>query len=146
MADRPGLESVLARLDDMNGRLASAKSVGDLQEQIGRLASSKLVVDLQENQTKLLSDMKRMGESFNDGLESVRKDIKKLREEFAETEASEGADGETLNFLKEQIGEFKSMAKALLGDDATVEVVRNKVRDFLGGKKKTLKGAEGADD
>lgn len=142
----PSLESILSRLDDMGGRLATAKNLSDIQEAVGRLASAKQVIELQETLTKILTEQKAIRDRITELEESTTKSLKKLREEVIEAvdsvEVSDGDDPETLNFLKEQIGEAKMMAKAVLGDDVTLEAVRSKVRGWLGGKdgKKKLAG------
>lgn len=141
MAERASVESVLSRLDDMSGRLATAKNLGDVQEAIGRLATTKAVIELTELLTKALGEMKGLRAEMAELRESQEKALRKLREEVMEAidsipEAEGGENSEeTLAFMKEQVSELKMMAKALIGDDATVEVIRAKVRGFFGGGK-----------
>lgn len=138
MARAEGLDSVVSRIDDLGGRLATAKNLSDVQEAIGRCATAKQVIEIQETQTKLAADVKGVRTEMADLRDFFEKAMRKLRDEIKEAiesvEPGDGDDGETLEFLKEQIGEFKGMAKAILGDDATIEVIRKKVRGWVGGK------------
>ena len=130
---------ILSRLDDLAGRLATAKSLGDAQETLGRVATQKQVIESGETMTKILAEVKGLRSEMAELRESQEKGLRKLREEVMDAVENievEGGDGdpETLNFLKEQVGEFKSLAKAILGDDTTVEAIRSKVRNVLGFK------------
>ena len=85
---------------------------------------------------------------FTEFEEATTKGMKKLREEVLEAveqvETDGGDDGETLAFMKEQLREFKDLAKAVIGDDVTLEVMRKKFRGFIGGTKKNA--LAGGDD
>ena len=152
--DRSGVESVLSRLDDLSGRLATAKSLSDVQESVGRLATQKALVEIQESQTKLAAEVKGLRDSLTTRIteleEAMVKGMKKLREEVLEAVEQVETDGgdseETLAFMKEQVGEFKTLAKALIGDDVTLEVMRGKFRSWIGGGKKKNALAGGDDE
>lgn len=148
MAERPGVESVLTRLDDMAGRLATAKNLSDVQEAIGRCATTKQLIEIQESQTKIVADQKGLRTELAEFRESMDKAFRKLREEVIEAvESAPGGDAEETTeaiekTVEKYVGEAKGLFKWLVGDDPdTVAALRGRVRDWVGKKgKKALTG------
>lgn len=154
MAERPGVESVLSRLDDLSGRLATAKNLSDVQEGVGRLATAKQVIELQETLTKILTEFKGLRERVGEIEESTTKAIKKLREEVMEAIETipEGDGEETTEAIEKTVQKYveegKGMLKFLIGDDPeTIAALRGRVRDWIGKKgKKALGGGKDDDE
>lgn len=126
----------------MATRLASDKSIKDLSDTFKSLFHELLTkVDSQATRIKQLEIL------VTEGHEAGRKDIKKLRDELEEMEPADGGGAfdsdEPPKWVTEIIGQVKDLGKLVLGDDATVEVIRKKARAFIGGKgKKALAGGD----
>ncbi len=146
--DRTGVESVLSRLDDLSGRLPTAKAIGDIQEAVGRLATTKQVIELQETLTKIQADIKGVRNEMAELGERTDKSLRKLREEVLEAvENVEGPDGEETTeaiekTVEKYVGEVKNLFKIIIGDDPeTIGALRGRVRDWVGKKGKKAVGS-----
>ena len=152
MAEKVSAESILSRLDDMSGRLATAKNLSDVQEAIGRLASAKSVIELQETLTKVLADQKGLRNEMAELRETQEKALRKLREEVLEAVENVEVEGdeesaETNKLIKESIGEVKGLLGHLFGDEEVIKAARGRIKNWIlkDGKKKILGGGDDAD-
>lgn len=141
--------NVLARLDDLAGRLASAKSVADLQESIGRCATSKSVIDLQESMSKIQNDMRAMRTAFTETQEENAKLLKKLIAEVMEAvegieAGGEVDDTEPPEWAKPIVSKLQQgldFAFSMVGEKDVKDVIKGRVKSFLT-KKVSGEGSE----
>lgn len=145
MAERPGVESVLSRIDDLSGRLATAKTLGDVQETIGRLATTKAVIDLQETLTKLLAEIKGIRDRMVELEESTTKGLRKLREEVLEAvesvEAGEVDDSEPPEWIKPLLPAFQERLGWLFDKDVG-DALKGKIKGWIQSKGKKALGGD----
>lgn len=145
MAERASVESILSRLDDMAGRLATAKNLSDIQEMVGRLASAKAVIELQETLTKILAEQKGLRDRMTELEESTAKGLKKLREEVIEAvenvETVESDDSEPPAWLKPLLPAIQERM-GWLWDKDVGDALKGKIKGWInkGGKSKLAPG------
>lgn len=150
MADRPGVEQVLTRLNDLADRLVSNKRFDDLTELVQKLVdgNKKLLADNESLKADLVKATKTQTERSAELEDFIRKELKKLREETLEAvervEVPEGLGDDAPKWVKEGIDEIKGLVKMIVGDDPkTLEAIRDRVRGFVkGDRKKALTNSD----
>ena len=149
MADRPGVEQVLTRLNDLADRLVSNKRFDDLTELVQKLvdANKKLLSDNETLRGELVKSTKATTERATELEDFIRKEIKKLREEMVEAVENAGGgeidDTEPPAWIKAMLPGMQERLGWLF-DKEVADAVKGKMKGWIQNKGKKVLG--GGDD
>ena len=137
MAERLDGSVILAAIRDASDRAPNAKQVASLADVV-----KDALAEILESNKKTLAKVSALENLENEHYEALVKEHAKTRAKIGELaeklEKVGGGDSEqTPKWVIELLGTGKAFGKHLLGDDVTVEVARERIRELLkGGAKK----------